>query len=260
MALAGGGFDGSVIGAFSDVAINLIAAAIGGTAVWTASRAKKRIRLLRARRFWKSMGSRKPLLVLGAPDWEPLSSWEKSGMVGKGDILALVEIESQLRQLGFAGTIIESKELKSQDLRSNLILIGGPDGNSATAMMMEELDREVSYEFIEDSGRGSAVRNKRSDVAATPRYNKEGDPTTDYGLIIRVANPLAPDTAEIVILAGCWGYGTAAAAEKLSDRKFLRKQRKSKHFEALVETTVVRGAHFNTKVREIQEIAPVFAE
>ncbi|WP_086838275.1 hypothetical protein [Amycolatopsis kentuckyensis] len=249
-------FSGLVLGAFPDVSVNLIAAAIGGAAVWLATRTGRRVRLLRARRFWKSMGSRGPFIVLGAPDWEPLGTWEKSGMVGKGEILALVEIETQLRELGFEGKIVESKELNSRDLRSDLVLIGGPDGNSVTATMLGRLDQVVSYEFTRDTGGGNAVIDRRTDSASAPQYDQSGDPISDYGLIIRAANPLAPETAEIVILAGCWGYGTTAAAEKLSDRRFLRKQRKSKHFEALVETTVVRGAHYNTRVRDTREITP----
>ncbi|WP_410633464.1 hypothetical protein [Amycolatopsis sp. cmx-4-83] len=257
MVLTPASFGGVVLGAFPDVSLNLIAAAIGGTAVWLATKAGRRLRLLRARRFWKAMGSRKPLLVLGAPDFEPITRYEPTGMVGKGDILALVEIESQLRELGFKGRIVESKELNSQDMRSDLVLIGGPDGNSVTATMMGNLGGAISYEFKWEPGVGPAVHDRLSGTAAAvPRYDKAGDPASDFGLIIRTVNPLAPETAEIVILAGCWGYGTAAAAEKLRDRKFLRKQRKSRHFEALVETTVVRRAHYNAKVRDTREITP----
>jgi hypothetical protein len=247
--------DGNIDGAFFDVATNLIAAAIGGIVVWAVSRVLKRVRLLRARKFWKAMGGRKPLLVLGAPNVEPFSTWEKSGMVGRGDILALVEIESQLRRLGFAGTLVESKEIKSKDLRSDLILIGGPDWNSVTARMLGRLDGEISYAFVRDSELGVGVKNEKSGKSVVPQYDDKGDPTSDFGLIIRAANPLAPETAEIVILAGCWGYGTAAAAEKLNDRKFLRRQRKARYFEALVETTVVLGAHYNTKVIETRELS-----
>ena len=36
-----------------DIAINLIAAGLGGAAVWIMTRASRRARLIRARRFWK---------------------------------------------------------------------------------------------------------------------------------------------------------------------------------------------------------------
>lgn len=264
MMLMQASFGGLVVGAFPDVSLNLIAAAIGGAAVWLATKVGKSLRLLRARRFWKAMGSRKPLIVLGAPDWEPINRWEPTGMVGKGDIIALVEIDAQLRELGFAGKIVESKELKSDDLRSDLVLIGGPDGNKVTATMMARLEGVISYGFTRDPEVGNAVHDRTSGTTVKPTYARPSDPssalTSDLGLIIRAANPLAPKS-EIVILAGCWGYGTAAAAEKLRDRKFLRRQRKSKHFEALVETTVESGAHYNAKIKGVpRELAPVPAD
>lgn len=251
--------EADVGGWFSDVLpewSKLLAAAIaGGFVVWLVIRTERHLRLHRARRFWKTIGSRHPFLVLGAPDLEPLSSWEKTGMVGKGDILALMEVEAQLRRLGFSGRIVESKELTARDLESDLVLIGGPDGNSVTATMLGKLDQAVSYGFAKDLGpEPGAVYDKRSSREITPEYDDSGDPTNDYGLIIRSANPLAPEKAEIVILAGCSGYGTVAAAEKLSDQKFLQKLKRFRHFEVLVETTVVRGAHYNTKVRDTREI------
>ncbi len=243
-----------VVHASPDISTNLIAAALGGVLVWLATHSRRRIQLHSARRFWKAMGGRRPLIVLGAPDSESLNGWEKSGMVGKGDLLALVAIQSQLRRFGFFGRIVEAKELRPQDLRSDLILISGPDGNSVTATMLDMLADSLSYEFVQDPANGrSAILDRRYGLLTAPRYDERDDPVNDYGLIIRAANPLAPAAAEIVIVAGCWGYGTAAAADTLGDRRFVRK-RKLKHFEVLVETTVVHGAHYNTKVLETREI------
>ncbi|MCR6483404.1 hypothetical protein M8542_11295 [Amycolatopsis sp. OK19-0408] len=252
---AGGDPVSWVVHASPEVLINLIAAAIGGAMVWFASQVRGRVRSFRARKFWKSMGRRRPLIVLGTPDSASLLSWEKSGMVGKGDILALVAIEEQQRKLGFSGKIVEAKELRSADLTSDLILICGPEGNSVTSIMMDKLGDTISYEFTDDPKSGeSAVRDRRSGRLWVPQYDAHGDPTNDFALIIRAANPLAPDNSDIVILAGCWGHGTAAAAEKLGDRKFLHRQRRSRHFEALVGTTVVGGAHYNTVVLESRDL------
>lgn len=260
MVLTHASFGGLVVGAFPEISINLIAASIGGAAVWLATRTRRRLKLLRARRFWRSLCSRTPLIVIGAPDLEPLNKWEKSGMVGKGDIIALVDIQNQLRELGFEGKIVESKELNSGDHRKDLVLIGGPDGNSVTATMMREIDRVLSYEFTWNSGVGNVVIDRTTGSTSAPQYDESGDPTSDYGLIIRSVNPLAPKKAEIVILAGCWGFGTAAAAELLRDRKFLRQQRKSKHFETLVKTTVVGRAHYNAEDRGTRPITHATAE
>lgn len=255
MGLAVGGVGGWLVQAFPDISSNLIAAAIGGVLVWSATNARRRLRLLRARRFWRALGGRRPFIVLGAHDFGPQRRWARAGVVGMGDIGALVEIEAQLRKLGFAGKIAESKQLSPRDLSSDLVLIGGPVANAVTRTMLAKLNGVLSYTFADDPDHEAAVvHDLRSGRVLAPQYDESGYPVSDYALIIRTPNPLAPDKAEIVIVAGCWEHGTVAAAEKLGDRKFLRRLKKLKHFEVSVETTVVNGAHYNTKVGETRKI------
>ncbi|MEV6880043.1 hypothetical protein [Amycolatopsis sp. NPDC051128] len=256
MGPAVGSVGGWLVQAFPDISSNLIAAAIGGVLVWSATNTRRRLRLVRARRFWRALGGRRPFIVLGAHDFGPRRRWARAGVVGMGDIAALVEIEAQLRKLGFAGTIAESKQLSPRDLSSDLVLIGGPVANAVTRTMLAKLSGVISYAFAEDPEHEGAavVHDLRSGRLLVPQYEESGHPVSDHALIIRTPNPLAPDTSELVIVAGCWEHGTAAAAEKLGDRKFLRKLKKMKHFEALVETTVVNAAHYNTKVVETRRI------
>jgi hypothetical protein len=256
MELAVGGIGGWLVQAFPDITSNLIAAAIGGVLVWSTTTARRRLKLFRARRFWRALGRRQPLIVLGAHDFGPRRRWARAGVVGMGDIEALVEIEAQLRKLGFAGKITESKQLTPRELSSDLVLVGGPVANDVTRTMLAKLDGVLSYAFAEDPDHEAhVVFDRQSGHALAPRYEKSGCPVSDHALIIRAPNPLAPDTSELVIVAGCWEHGTAAAAEKLGDRKLLRKLKKMKHFEVLVETTVVNGAHYNTKVLETRRIS-----
>jgi len=256
MGLAAGGVGGWLVQALPDISTNLIAAAIGGVLVWLSTNARRRLGLLRARRFWRALGGRHPLIVLGAHDFEQQRRWARAGVVGMGDIGALVEIEAQLRGLGFAGRIAESKQLSPRELSSDLVLIGGPVANAATRTILAKLNGVISYAFAEDLNHEAAVvRDVRTGRVLAPQYEESGYPVSDYALIIRTPNPLAPDTSEIVIVAGCWEHGTVSAAEKLGDRKFLRKMKKMKHFEVLVETTVVNGAHYNAKVVENRRIS-----
>ncbi|GAB3159215.1 hypothetical protein GCM10027258_72020 [Amycolatopsis stemonae] len=189
----------------------------------------------------------RPLIVFG--EHEQLRGWEWSGLVGKGDMLAVVELQAQL---GSPARLLAAGALTLPEVRSDLILIGGPDGNPVTAGVLSRLDGVISIGFAADPGNGCAVFDRKSGLVASPRYDESGEPRTDYGLVIRTANPFAPETAEVVLVAGCWGYGTAAAAETLRETgPFGRHQ----HFEALVETTVVEGAHRDTSVRIAREIA-----
>lgn len=255
MGLAVGSVGPWLVQAFPDISSNLIAAAIGGVLVWSATNARRRLKLIRARRFWRALGGRHPLIVLGAHDFGMHRRWANSGVVGMGDIGALVEIEAQLRMLGFAGAITESKQLSPRELSSDLVLIGGPVANAVTRTMMAKLHGTISFDFAEDPEHEAAVvHDLRTSRVLIPQYEESGYPVTDHALIIRTPNPLAPDTSELVIVAGCFEHGTEAAAEKLGDRKFLRRIKRMKHFEALIETTVVNGAHYNTKLVETRRI------
>ncbi|MFJ9785697.1 hypothetical protein ACIRSS_39420 [Amycolatopsis sp. NPDC101161] len=166
-----------------------------------------------------------------------------AGMVDEGDLLAAVELQAQL---GAAVRLVEAGAVTDNQLCDDLILIGG---NSLTGKVLERLDGVLSLGFAED---GSAVYDRKSGFAASPRFDDAGEPRVDYGLVIRAANPFAPETSEVVVVAGCGGYGTAAAAEAFDEAEALGGYR---HFEALVETTVFRGSHRDTFVREARGIA-----
>lgn len=164
-------------------------------------------------------------------------------MVAEGDLLAAVELQAQL---GTAVRLVETESLTEEEIRSDLILIGG---NSLTGRVLERLDGVLSLGFAEH---GASVYDRKSGFAASPRYDDAGEPRVDYGLVIRAANPFAPETAEVVVVAGCGSHGTAAAAEAFDEAEALGGYR---HFEALVETTIFRGSHRDTFVREARGIA-----
>jgi hypothetical protein len=165
------------------------------------------------------------------------------GMVDEGDLLAAVELQAQL---GSAVRLVEAESLTEEEIRSDLLLIGG---NSLTGSVLERLDGVLSLGFAEN---GSSVYDRKSGFAASPRDDDAGEPRVDYGLVVRAANPFAPETAEVVVVAGCGSHGTAAAAEAFDQAEALGGYR---HFEALVETTVFRGSHRDTFVREARGIA-----
>ena len=77
----------------------------------------------------------------------------------------------------------------------------------------------------------------------------------DYGLVIRMRNPYAGGN-EVLILAGCWGYGTAGAADLLHDKQFLANPviKSQKEFEAVVRADVCRGALQSVELVDIREL------
>jgi len=68
---------------------------------------------------------------------------------------------------------------------------------------------------------------------------------------------LAPGDSEVVIIAGCWGDGTVAAAEALAYQDFLRnKVVRATSFEMLIETTILKGSHYKTKILSVRPLTP----
>lgn len=238
-----------------DIAVNLIAAGIGGVAVWATSRTRRRTRLVRARRFWKHMGDRGVTVVVGVQDRGSLDAWERSGLIGLGDAEAMVSIEEQLRDFGFDPTVRPAEDMASPELRGDLVLIGGPDANAVTAEMMRRIGPALTFGFPHWRAHVVLLTDTETGAEYNAEYDREGRVVTDYGLVVRAPNPLAEDGTEVVILAGCWGHGTAAAAESLRGKALHRHGVSTRGaFEALVKVAVVNGRNHAVSVVDVRAL------
>jgi DNA-binding MarR family transcriptional regulator len=109
----------------------------------------------------------------------------------------------------FLGTFLNYKpetftkldtEIRDEDLKNNLILIGGPGVNAVTAKVNSKLP--IRFEKIKDqenfySGFNSIISGKK--------YSEEG-----YGIIVKAKNPF-DKTKDILVIAGRRISGTRAA-------------------------------------------------
>src|SRR6266705_5162191 len=111
-----------------------------------------RFRTRRTRKYWEPLRSRGIAIVLGSyaltssqslssqhrvVDVGPIHEFEPFGVVGFGDVLALMTIQDHLRSLNWHDVaIVHSSNLRSMQER-NLVLLGGPDPNAATDLAME---------------------------------------------------------------------------------------------------------------------------
>ncbi|MEU7810452.1 hypothetical protein AB0B18_28690 [Micromonospora chalcea] len=179
-------------------------------------------------------------VVVGAHDRGELDLWEPSGLVGLGCVRAVVAVQGQLRAFGFDAPVESAEELVSRELRRDLVLIGGPDANSVTAAMIQRIRPTLSFGFPAWRKHVVTLVDTTTGVAYRPKYDKRGRVTVDYGLLVRAPNPLADDGTEVIILAGCWGHGTAAAAESLGGKSLHRHKVSTRQpFEALVKVEVL---------------------
>jgi hypothetical protein len=107
----------------------------------------------RARRFWAPMMSKDLQLVIGR--FRGLHQFEASGMIGAGDALAMTDLHAYFGRIGFGGFRVSYNEQlgygdpSGETLRTNLILLGGPDANSLTYDVVKRLNLGVAFKEID---------------------------------------------------------------------------------------------------------------
>ncbi|UQU68228.1 hypothetical protein COUCH_18935 [Couchioplanes caeruleus] len=240
-----------------DIVINLVAAGIGALSAWSVARIRRWQREKRARQFWGRMATRGVTVVLGAQDRAALGQWEPSGLVGMGDVVGLITIQRELQEIGCSVRVLSVGSLAPEDHERDLILLGGPDTNELTRATMERFTDELSITVPGAKVHDVTLRDSVSGDDFVPRRGADGSLTLDYGLVVRTPNPLSNGRrTEVLILAGCWGYGTAGAAEAVCDSDFLQHAvvKETRFFEAVVRTAVHADAAYYERPEVVRAI------
>jgi len=231
---------------------------------------------LRARRFWRPLVNREAVVVVGS--FRELPGFEASGVIGLGDNIALNDLERYFAKIGFKRFEVHYNDhfvwaygsLRST-LENNLILLGGPDANALTRLVLERL--ALGIEFLEVSpqrlrdGNGAAsddateartrrrrvprvrersrtwrvpvVLDKETDRLHGPALTTSGI-ASDCGVMIRSPNPF-DHRREVIIFCGSYGYGTWAAVRYSQTDEFLKNLPKSTPFlECVFSVDVIR--------------------
>jgi hypothetical protein len=221
-----------------DAAKFLVGAATG----WVLKVIRDRWRTRKARSFWRPFLSSDLRLVIGR--FGEFRDFERSGMLGVGDAIALAELQRYLGQIGGSEPqVVYADRLEGDALKHTLISLGGPDANAVTREALKLINSKVRFgdPFNNEIAiRDTGVEPARLYVPSTP--DRDGT-ATDYGVIIRAPNPFAPEK-EIMIIAGSFGHGTVAGERYVTSPAFLAlpASKARDAFECLVETNVVRDA------------------
>ncbi len=224
----------------------------------------------RARRFWRPLLRRDLALVLG-DGFPSLETFEATNMIGRGDLVASYELTSHFSRMGFRRLqpVFADKTvgagLTGQPLQRNLIILGGPDANVISHACLTGM--RLNYTLVWPD-RDNAQDERSPDISwALPRLvpaeaseqansffspSREGNEIVqDYGVIIRSRNPLLPWDAKpfsvkhgkrVVIIYGCYGYGTLAAVLYAQTPEFLKLIKNSRDdVECIVSCRVIMG-------------------
>jgi hypothetical protein len=223
---------------------------------------------VRARHFWRPLVSHDTVVVVGS--FRDLPGFEASGIIGLGDNIALNNLEQYFFGIGFKRFDIQySSHMEwaavgdHSPLNGNLILLGGPDANLVTRLVLERVT--LGIEFVEIPRDRLATtagtepmprpgRRRRNRTAAPWRVpvvlDKESGrlhgPVLDQaglrrdcGVVVRCPNPFNP-RREVLIFCGSYGYGTWAAVRYAQTKEFLRTVPKRAHaLECVLSVEVV---------------------
>lgn len=253
-----------------DIVINLISAAIGAAIGVFWAFGKNKFRYRRQRTFWRFLqeptvlviGDLAPEVLLGtlANALEDMTETQQgrqmiidrvmghlhtqeiSGLIGRGDLDAMVKILARIASMRFWSRPLVLHPSQVHDRRTqNLILIGGEDTNPLTRLIAPRIGCQLAT-LIDSQGR-NVIRDSKLGVDHRVTWQAIPDAEgalirKDYGIVARGPNPYNPQ-CEVLLLAGAHGLGSLAAAEICLNEKFERRlfndlQQFNGNFECLV--------------------------
>ena len=194
----------------------------------------RRIRTRHTRKYWNSFRGKGLAIVLGsfspsespptdrhrAIDTSPLQDFEPYGLVGFGEVIALLALQDHLKLLGLDDvTIAQPTDVRT--IRSkHLVLVGGPDPNPVTDLAMHHGQLPVRFADYGKSRTQMHVKwpgqgeSETEEKIYTPTFlpDNPGQLARDYGFVAQVPSPYS-DECVAVLLVGVYGAGTVAAAQ-----------------------------------------------
>lgn len=267
-----------------DVGINLASAAIGVFAGIAWTHGVKKVKYRRHRAFWRFLerptafvvGDLETKVLLGTLSQELeqligqeedrlalveritsyINSQEASGLVGRGDLEAIVRMAAKFAELRLPAKllILHPNQVREQRYQ-NLVLIGGNDVNSLTGALSRRMGCRL--EAITNEEDRNVIRDSRLNVDYPVAWQGEPNPDgeilrVDYGVLARGSNPDDPKS-EVLLIAGAHGLGSMAAAEvslspEFAPRLYHDLKEYNGNFECLIRYTRIDGGPYDGHV------------
>jgi hypothetical protein len=237
-----------------DLAVNLFAAALAFVVGWSFNRIRALWRFRNVRGFWKPFATNDLKVVTSIFIQEEHYIWERSGLVGVGDVLALNELRQQLQRVGVDRfPLTPSHQLTGLERRGNLLLVGGPHSNQVTAEVMQRLP--LTFHFGSAEEHDANIHDALTGNTMRCVVDTRDQLVVDQGILIRAANPFNR-ARSIVILAGSFGFGTSAAAQLLSSPELLTHSvvTAGHPFEATFSVEIVGGTPQQIELKTLRQL------
>jgi hypothetical protein len=236
-----GTLNGVLTGLLTTLAASMIAL------VWRTSR--HRVTYRRARALWRPFVSGGLKIITGDLTrlYSDLKVFEAGGLVGIGDVQAVVELANFFEKIGFSGfdpskDVVRGNRPPGEIYSLNLICIGSWDANEATEVFLAKINHALDVDAYKVRDRVQGRSYSRND-------------SVDYGVLIKTLNP-EETSRQVMIIAGCSGYGTWAGAKLACSEQFLRDPlvSKGRPVECLYSTDVINGVPHKPKILVLREL------
>jgi hypothetical protein len=232
-----------------EIGINLASAGIGAVIGGSSTYVSDKFKYRRHRAFWrflkeptifvigdlpadvllKTLWVKLKPVIKGEQDWQlieetiqaHLNEQEVSGLIGRGDLDAVVRMLAKFASLRLPGGTLVLHPAQVRDRRAhNLVLIGGNDTNSLTNEVAPRLG--CHFESRTDDNGHNVITDSRLNSDHPVTWKSEpsiGGEMVDYGMIARGPSPYNPHH-EVLLIAGAHGWGSLAAAEVCLSPRF----------------------------------------
>ncbi|TVL97340.1 MAG: hypothetical protein CV087_22455 [Candidatus Brocadia sp. WS118] len=190
--------------------------------------------------FWKPFFDGRTTIVIGTYYGERFRAWEASTLMATGDAIALGTIMGTLNNVGVKNIdVVPVYNFSGDRYQDNLVLLGGPDANKLTREFYSKLD--TKFKFGNPDKNEISLFDSYDKSTYFSHFNNKNQVTGDYGFAFKTINPLNPETS-IIIIAGCLGFGTCAAAQLFESSRLLsaiKGYEGENGFEALVFSEII---------------------
>ena len=237
-----------------DIGVNIVVALIGFGIGWIWQRLRQWTKLRRARRFWRPFVTGGLQVVVGRFEF---TQFQTPGCLGVGDAMGLAELRAYLESLGLRDFAVSYADcLDGDSLKTNLILIGGPQPNAISKEVITKINS--TFRFGDSARIGSPIYDSLTGQPYAPVTKpNSGEILMDYGLILKASNPFAP-SKQVLLIAGCFGYGTWAGVRFAISKEFVTNQivAEGKPLECVIETDILRGTPQDIRLRDLRPLEP----
>lgn len=190
--------------------------------------------------FWSPFFGNRTTIVIGTYYGERFRRWEASTLMGTGDGIALGIIMGALNKVGVKDIdVIPAYNFSGDRYKDNLVLIGGPDANTASRHFYEKMT--TNLRFSNPDLNQISLFDATDSSTFFPHFDKQEQVSGDYGISIKTQNPYNSE-ADIILIAGCYGFGTCSAAQLFESTQLLNKldgYESENGFEALTYSDII---------------------